>query len=673
MRSEIKLSGGYLGKNLIVDLSVGEIKEERPEERFYSNFLGGIGTGVRYLYTHQKAGVDPLGPENIIGFVTGLFNGTIVPLSGRYTVVGKSPLTGTWGDANSGGFFGPELKKAGYDAVFVKGVSKKPVYLWIKNGQSEIRDASHLWGKDTNETEELIKKELGDEGIRTASIGPSGERLSLISCIVNDKGRAAARSGLGAVMGSKRLKVIAVRGTEKIPVANQEKVMELTKQILELIKTKPSRLTKLMMTLFQPLMPLMITWMMKRGVAGAVDVGTMVEMFSKYGTAANTATSSQMGDAPCKNWAGAGSHDFPMRTKANKISGDHVIKYNVRKYACATCSVGCGAIVKIERGPYAVEEGHRPEYETLASFGSMTLNDNVESIIKANDICNRYGLDTISAGATIAFAMECYEKGILTKEDTDGIELTWGNAEAIVRSLEKLAKREGFGDLLADGVKIAAEKIGKGAEEYAIHVHGQEVPMHDPRLNPSFATTYVTDPTPARHTQGGTAFLEFGFAMMPLKEVQLPKVKRYQYEGKGEAHATMSKIQMALGCLGLCQFLGTFSTFPIIEIIEAVTGWKYSAEELMKTGERIQALRQAFNVREGIKPSDLIAPNRIKGIPPLPVGPTAGITINLDSMVKEFYQAMDWSLEDGKPSKGRLESLGLPDVAKELYMHASKS
>lgn len=297
----------------------------------------------------------------------------------------------------------------------------------------------------------------------------------------------------------------------------------------------------------------------------------------------------------------------------------------------------------------------------------------MESIIKANDICNRYGLDTISSGVAIAFAMECYEKGILTSEDTDGIELTWGNTEAIIRSLEKLAKREGFGDLLADGVKVAAAKIGKGAEKYAIHVHGQEVPMHDPRLNPSFATTYVTDPTPARHTQGGAAFLEFGITMMPIKEIKIPKIKRHQYSGKGEAHATMSKIQMALGCLGLCQFFGMFSTSPIIELVEAVTGWKYSAEELMKTGERIQALRQAFNVREGIKPSDLIAPNRIKGIPPLTAGPTAGITINLDSMAKEFYQAMDWNLEDGKPSRERLESLELTDVAKEFYTYTSKS
>ncbi|MDD2777789.1 MAG: aldehyde ferredoxin oxidoreductase family protein [Methanocellales archaeon] len=652
------MSGDYVRRFLNLDLSNDEIKEEIPDERVYRDFLGGTGLGVWHIYNRQMTGVDPLGPENIIGFVTGLLNGTKVPFSGRYTVVGKSPLTNTWGDANSGGFFGPELKQAGYDAIFIKGISKKPVYLWIKDGESEIRDASHLWGRDTTETLDIIKSEVGDEKVRVVSIGPSGEKLSLISCIINDNGRAAARSGFGAVMGSKKLKAIAVRGTERVPIDDPERLKDVSDRMLKSLRRSPFPITKLMMNLLKPIIP----WILRRGLAYKPEVGYITESMSKYGTAMGMSSCSEMGDAPCKNWAGVGFRDFPMRTKSYKISDDHVVRYNKRKYACAACPVGCGAIVKIKGGPYALEEGHKPEYETLASFGSMTLNDNVESIIKANDICNRYGIDTISAGATIAFAMECYENNILTEEDTDGIELTWGNTEAIVRTLEKLAEHDGFGELLADGVKVAAERIGKGADKYAMHVHGQEIPMHDPRLNPSFATAYVTDPTPARHTKGGAGTLELGLSSNPLKDVKLPKVKRFQYKGKGEVHAALSKIHITLDSLGMCQFLGYFGSFPIIDAIEAVTGWDFSTEELMKVGERIQALRQLFNVREGIRPSDFKLPDRIKGIPPLPAGPSAGITIDLESMVEEFYKAMDWSLEDGKPSEERLKSLGLAEM-----------
>ncbi|MFC1787252.1 aldehyde ferredoxin oxidoreductase family protein [Halobacteriota archaeon] len=652
------MSGGYARKILNLDLSTDEIKEEMPEERVYRDFLGGTGIGVWHIYNNQTAGVNPLGPENIIGFVTGLLNGTNVPFSGRYTVVGKSPLTNTWGDANSGGFFGPELKQAGYDAIFVKGISKKPVYLLINDGKAEIRDADHLWGKDTTETLDIIRSEVGEEKVRVVSIGPSGEKLSLISCIINDGGRAAARSGLGAVMGSKKLKAIAVRGTERVPIDDPERLKDISDRMLKSLTRSTPPITKLMMNLLKPIFP----WILRRGLTFRPDVGYITESMSRYGTAMGASSCSEMGDAPCKNWAGVGSRDFPMRTKSYKISDDHVVKYNKRKYACAACPIGCGAIVKIEKGPYSIEEGHKPEYETLASFGSMTLNDNVESIIKANDICNRYGIDTVSAGATIAFAMECYEKGILTKEDTDDIVLTWGNADGIIQVMNKLAKREGFGELLADGVKAAAEKIGKGAEKYAMHVHGQEIPMHDPRLNPSFATTYVTDPTPARHTKGGAGTFELGLSSNPLKDVKLSRVKRFQYKGKGDVHATLSKLHITLDSLGMCQFLGYFGSFPIIDVMEAVTGWDFSTEELMKIGDRIQALRQLFNVREGIVPSDFKLPDRIRGVPPLPAGPSAGITIDLDSMVEDFYKAMDWSLEDGRPSEEKLKNLGLKEM-----------
>jgi len=657
------LANGYNNKYLIVNLSSGEIKEEVPKDEIYKNYFGGIGTGVHYLYNNMNSGVDPLGPDNILGFTTGLLNGTNIPFSARFTVVAKSPLTGTWGDANSGGYFGPELKKAGYDAIFIKGISNKPVFLWINDGVAELRDASHLWGKDAYETENIIKEKLNDKLIRVASIGPSGEKLSLISGIVNDMGRIAARSGLGAVMGSKKLKAVAVRGTNKIPIADPEKFKEVRKKMVEPMKLKPKLLTKIMMFLFQPLMP----WMLRKGKFSASDTGVLVEGFGTHGTAMLMSASSEMGDAPTKNWKGVGCVDFPMKKVSSKISDDNITKYKTKKYACQSCPIGCGAILKINEGPYQLEETHRPEYETLASFGSLALNSNAESIIMANDICNRYGLDTISAGTVITFAMELFEEGIITKDDTNGIDLTWGNSESIIKMLNKVANREGFGDILADGVKVASEKIGKGSEKYAMHIMGQEPAMHDPRLNPSFGTTYVTDPTPGRHTQGGAGFQEFGFSLMPLEGIEVPEIKRYQYKDKGIPHAISSKVQMAQGALGICIFSGMFGTYPFPEMLKVTTGWEYSSVDIMKVGERIQALRQAFNIREGVKPSDYKLPDRIKGIPPLLSGATANVTIDLDSLVKDFYKAMDWNLESGKPSKEKLQELGLDFLIGQMY------
>ncbi len=651
-----------------INLSNEKTKIETPDENFYRRYIGGPGIGVRYIYSNQKAGVDPLGEESIIGFITGLFNGTVVPFGGRYTVVGKSPLTGAWGDANSGGFFGPELKMAGYDAVFIKGKAEKAVYLWIKDGEVEIRDASAIWGKDMIDTTNMIRSELGDNKITVAGIGPSGEKLSLISCVINDYGRAAARCGLGAVMGSKKLKAVAVRGSKRVQVNDSKKLVELRKGVVDPIQlAKPSRISKFLGVLLKPLLPMLL----RRGSLPSPDRATLIEGYGKHGTTMLVAGSSEMGDSPVKNWKGVGYRDFPMGSSSSKISDDNIYKYVVRKYSCSSCPLGCGAIVKVKDGPYAVEEEHRPEYETCASFGMMLLNDNVESIIKANNICSRYGLDTISAGVTLSFAMECFENGLITKNDTGGIDLTWGNSEGIIQMLEKLAKREGFGDILADGVQKAAEKIGKGADKYAMHVGGEEVAMHDPRLNPSFGTTYVTDPSPGRHTQGGAIALEFGLNVaLPIKGIEVPEVERRQYNGKGEFHKIMSGYLEMQNSLGICVMSGTVSDIPFLELIKATTGWDYSDQEFLECGERMQNLRQAFNVREGIKPSDFKLPDRIKGIPPQEKGPNAGVTIDLDMMVTEFYNAIGWDRKDGRPSREKLVNLGLDDVAQELYPKA---
>lgn len=363
--------GGYMGKVLFVDLSKGETKEETPDEKLYRDFVGGYGLGARIIYGRQGGGVDPLGPENNIGFVTGPLTGVRGMAGSRFTVVGKSALTGGWGDANCGGYFGPYLKFSGYDAVFFNGVSPKPVYLFINDGKAELRDASHFWGKDSRETEELLKSEL-HKNVAVACIGPAGEKLSLISCVMHDIGCAAARSGLGAVMGSKKLKAVAAMGTKDVPLPDKEKVAELSK-----------------------------------GYLGQLS-GDYYERFKKWGTCGGNAEMAANGDSPVKNWAGVGIIDFP---NAKAISDDAVIALQQHKHACLWCPVACKGIMKAGKEYQYQAGGHKPEYETSAAFGMMLLNDNLDSIIKANDICNRYGLDTISAGATIAFAIECYENG----------------------------------------------------------------------------------------------------------------------------------------------------------------------------------------------------------------------------------------------------------------------
>ncbi len=479
------MPGGYTGKILFVDLTTGAIKEESPSESVYRDFIGGAGLGVRILYERMKPRADPLGPENILSFVTGPLTGTPTPASGRFTVVTKSPLTGAWAESNSGGTFGPELKAAGYDAIFISGVATKPVYLLLSGGKAELKDASHLWGKDTNETDDILHLELGEPEIKVACIGPAGEACSLISGIVNERGRIAARSGVGAVMGSKRLKAVAVRGDKKVSVAEPEKLKSARNAFNKNIKASG----------FQ-------------------------QSLTAVGTGGGVSFLVSIGDCPIKNYNLSGSEAMPTCTNLDSANMD---KFKLKSYGCHACPVRCGAIIQVKEGPFATKgEVHRPEYETLAALGTLCLNDNVESVIRANEICNLYGLDTMAAGSVIAFAMECYENGLLGKEETDGIELAWGNAEAVIAVLQKLARREGFGAVLADGVEKAAERIGKGSEEYAMHVHGQGLPCHDPRVNPSQGTAYFVDADPSRHmqTQGTIALEHGGHRAQPHGNVQ---------------------------------------------------------------------------------------------------------------------------------------------------------
>jgi len=619
------MTGGYQGKIGFVDLSKGEIREEKLDETLARDFIGGYGLGVRILFERQKKGIDPLGPGNILGFTTGPLTGTKTPTGGRYMAVCKSPLTGGWGDANSGGYFGSELKSAGWDAIFFSGIASTPKYLLVAEDRLELRDASHLWGKDTIETEEIIQKELGKPKLRVASIGTASERLSLISGIVNDKGRIAARSGVGAVMGSKRLKAVAAYGTGRSAVADQEELDRLRKKFVNELR----------------------------------EMQGFPRMLMDHGTCALTEGLVISGATPVKNWLLAGEQAFPNLDQI--ADADAVIQYQKKKFGCANCPIACGGIFNVPDGPYPLEEVHKVEYETVGAFGTMCMNDDLPSIIKLNDMCNRSGLDTISTGSVIAFAMECFENGIISKADTDGIELTWGNSKAMIAMVNKIIYREGFGDILADGVRVAAEKIGKGAEACAMHVGGQEPGLHNALFLPSRGTGFVCDPTPGRHTAAPMARIEAGGgSIAPYPELKIPEIERYEYKSKGPLSAIASNYMQVGNCAGLCLFpVIFFGNFPLLEFFNAVTGRNMNMDEALETGARIQTLRQCFNIREGMKPSDVTLPPRLAGLPPKDEGPLAGITIDIDSLSNEYRKAMAWDPHSGVPTDATMEKLGL--------------
>ena len=600
------MAGAYMGKILFVDLSTGAIKEEILEEKMCREFIGGYGIGARILYSRQKGGVDPLGPENTLGLISGPLTGTLIPTGTRFAAVAKSPLTGGWGDANSGGEFGPYLKFAGVDGVFFTGISPKPVYLLIDEGKAQLKDAGYLWGKDTYETEDMLMAEYGKQS-RVACIGPAGEKLSLVAGIMTDHGSAAARSGVGAVMGSKKLKAVVARGTMDVPIAD--------KAAAESIRTEQMK-----------------TWQ----TIGPIGMSA-IEKNHKYGTSYATYASAYSGDSPVKNWGGIGIIDLPDRAG---LHYDVLAARVERGHGCWHCPLRCKAILKAGEAEYQYSAGsRRPEYETQSAFGSNCANSHTESISMANDICNRAGIDTISAGTIIGFAMELYENGILTKQDTDGIDLKWGNHQAMVAMTAKLVNREGLGDILADGVKIAAEKIGKGAEKFAIHIGGQEVGMHDPKIPVGFpmaAVRYQMDATPGRH------LALFG----PMSFIEM--------------HIVNSS--------GLCA-IGRWPANEkrLVDVFNAVTGWNCTRDDLFNAGQRIAILRHAFNLREGINELKWPIHPRIVGKPPQSVGPLAGVTADIEAQVYWSLGALDWDRVTTKPSKAKLLSLGLDDVAKDLW------
>ena len=609
------MANGYMGKLLFVDLTNGTLKEETLDEKLCADFLGGYGIGARILYERMKPGVDPLGPDNLLGFMTGPLTGTPALTSGRYVVVCKSPLTGTWGDANSGGDFGPYMKFAGFDGVFFTGISPKPVYLSLADGKGELLDAGDLWGKDTQDTDDILRERHGERDTRVACIGLSGEKLSRIACVMNDKGRAAGRSGVGAVMGSKKLKAIIAKNTTEIPMVDADAAAQVRRDFIPKLNE------------------------------GGVTL-------SDYGTAGFTAASARSGDSPTKNWGGS-TVDFP---NPESISDDAVIAEQERKYGCWRCTISCGGHMKQKPGRALIS--HKPEYETLCMAGSNCLNDDLESIIRVNDISNAYGVDTISMGAVIAFAIECYENEILSEQDTGGLQLRWGNADAIVALAEKIGAREGIGDLLAEGVKRAADKLGKGADAFAVHSQGQELPAHDPKFVPALASTYRMDATPGRHTQGGAGWIMGDSVMEDTRS------DKFSADGFGELQNKAVNMVHVCNASGICLF--GYNSYPIqfmVDALRAVTGKEYTVDELVTLGERIATMRHMFNLREGLNPLEFEVNGRSIGKPPVKDGPVGGVLIDEDALIQDYLRAMDWDPKTTRPSDAKLAALGLAGIA----------
>lgn len=602
---------------LNVDLESLTFNTQQLENKLLKSYFGGSGLATRFLFEMTSSQTRPLSPENPLIFMTGLLTGTPVPASSRYSVVAISPKTGIFGESNSSGFWGPEVRQAGYDGIIIEGRATSPVYLWIDNGKLEIRDADHLWGKETFETDNLVRAETDDKA-KVVCIGPAGEKLIPSAVILNDgiNARVAGRTGMGAVMGSKLLKAIAVRGTDRITVHDQKTLRTSVKEMIPSIKSKAQRM-------------------------------------GDFGTAQGVESYELIGNLPIKNWRKGSWKDG-----AHKISGEQLARTILSaKYHCKGCPIGCGRVIKINKGEYAGLEGAGPEYETIAFFGSMCLVDDLEAICKANELCNRYGIDTMSTGAAIAFAMEAYEKKLLTKEDLGGVALEWGNAKSMVEMVQKIANQQDFGKLLGRGVREAAEALGPQAQNFAIHVKGLEPSAHDPRCFHSAAIGYATGNRGACHLQGGTHWAEAGIAI-PELGWQEP-FNRFGTEGKGEMVTKMQNLMSLFDALGVCKFLlfGGVRPGDLVGWLNLVTGWAFGLDEFMKVGERIYNLKRLFNVRQGIGRKDDLLPMRFltqrrgEGGAPMELP-------NFGAMLADYYAFRGWD-EDGIPTKEKLTELEL--------------
>ena len=604
----------YAGRLLWVDLDSGQwqVTEVAPDQ--VHHYLLGSGLAAKILLDRLQPQLNPLDPANMLLMVNGLF-GNLRSTASCVSVCGRSPLTGIWCESAAGGYWGPELRFAGYDGLVVTGRAQKPVYLWIHDGHVELRPASSLRGMNTEEMAQHIRDETDPRAL-VACVGPAGENGVQIAGVMflGNGERTAGRGGMGALMASKNLKAVAVRGSQRPEYHDREGLRRRVREDT--------------------------AWIKENSLA-----------LSEFGTGGGVPATEVFGDLPIKNWL-LGS----WKEGADKTSGQRIVATMLDKhYRCFACPIACGKEVKITEGPCAGLEGHGPEYETLAAFGALLLNDNLEAIIQADHLCNRYGLDTISTGAVIALAMEAYEKGLLAAEDTGDLELEWGNAEAILELVEQIAHRQGLGDILADGVRAAAKKLG--SEEMAIHVKGLEIAMHDPRAFVDMAVNYATANRGGCHLEGLTYWRGYGLEWEEWG--QAGEHNRLDSAGKAQVVYDFQNYLSVYNPLGLCKFIvkGLVGPETVVEWLNLAMGWDWDTDDLIRTGERLFNLKRMINVLLGITRADDTLPRRLL-THARPSGSAAGVLPDLEAMLAEYYQLRGWTAE-GIPTDEKLRDLGL--------------
>lgn len=633
---------GYTGYLLRVDLTNKKSKKERIDVKLLEHYAGARGLNMKFMYDEVKPGIDPLGPENKIFFGVGPCNGTSMSGSQRFNISAKSPSTGFLGDSNNGGDLGAELKYAGYDMVIIEGCSERPVYIWINDDTIELKDASHIWGKTTSQARRIIEREVNDPEACLALIGPGGENLIPFANVMTELGRSSGRTGMGAVLGSKNVKALAVRGTHGVKVADYEALKELNKADRENWRDTP-----------------------------AYDV------MSKYGVTMGWAAYQSMGMLPTKNFQ-FGTFEKDMYQAL--VDGNFFLKQK----ACVSCALGCNHSYVIKDGPYKGAFGEGVELDHLGDFGPKIGNDNMGLALKLGNVADELGIDMMDSTGMISYAMECYEKGILTEKDTDGLKLEWGNADVVLKLMEMMAYKRGIGATLAEGLIRAPKRIGKGSEKYALHSKGQVLVMRDPRASKSWALMYAVSSRGACHMR---AFVPEGYAagkgittgvyppdVLKIVEGYSNALNALSEEGKPELVKWYEQLRAFQDSMEICRFslyngMIDAQNRPITDLMakyfNAVTGRNIAPDEVLRIGERIVNLERAINIREGLTRKDDSLPERHLKTP-LPDGPAKGQTVDLEPMLDRYYELRGWDKYTGVPNREKLEELGLRDVADDL-------